>query len=245
MLVVHNLTKHFPNKTIGPFSFELHQGEILFIAGKSGEGKSTVLKMLTGLLPFDEGEIRIDNNKICLSKNSEEKLWKDFRERYGIVFQYSALLDSLNIFENIALKLLEENKLPESEIRKKVEKVLELTELDPEVLSLYPSQISGGMQKRVAFARAILHNPEYLFLDEPTSGLDPILASKIDRLILKINKETRVTTLIVSHDVLSIKTMATKVLLINHHKPYFLGTLQELRQRKHDAFLRNFFFKEA
>ncbi len=242
MLSVKNLEKHFHNKIIGPFSFSLKQGEILFVAGKSGEGKSTILKMLTGLLPFEKGEIQAGN--ITLTPNASEEKWKRFRQKYGIVFQYSGLLDSLNIFENIALKLLEENKETEKNIRKKVENILDLTELPTGILSLYPSEISGGMQKRVAFARAVLHHPEYLFLDEPTSGLDPILAERIDELTLKIRKKLQTTIIIISHDIVSIKNMADKILVIKDHKQYFLGTHEELKEQKNNSFLNHFFYRK-
>ena len=191
---VKNLTKAFGEKTvIDDVSFEVADGEILAIVGFSGSGKSTILKLISGLVEKDSGEILTGNGEIAF------------------VFQYSALFDSLTVYDNIAFALHERkelrNKYTEKEIREIVHEKLSMVGLKG-IEKLYPSELSGGMQKRVSFARAIVTEPEVILYDEPTAGLDPIASTLIEDYILRLRKETGATSIVVTHQMSTIQRTA-------------------------------------
>lgn len=179
------------------------------IIGRSGEGKSVLLKQIIGLIKPTEGDVFIDN--INVSQLSEEQMQKCYA-KVGYVFQFAALLDSLNIFENIGITLLENN-VPEKEVLPIVKEKLGLVQLDEDILTKYPSELSGGMKKRVGLARTLVTNPKILLYDEPTTGLDPITARVIHELMYDMQKKFNLTSVVVSHDV-EIFKYADKVALL-------------------------------
>ncbi len=226
MIRVENVSKQFGNKIIFQnVSFEVLQGERLYVIGKSGIGKSVLFKLLNGFIHPDNGQIWINNQQM------NEFNWSKVRSNIGLVFQNAALLDSFTIFENIAIKLLEENKLSMNLIQKKVQEVLTKTGLDLDILQLLPMELSGGMRKRVGIARAIINDPEILFYDEPTTGLDPINSSIIDELILSISNSNQ-TTIVISHDMTSVKRNATKIFLIDNQKGYWFDSFDAFKASK-------------
>ena len=211
---VKNLRKNFSDKTvIDNVSFEVNDGETLAIVGFSGSGKSTILKLISGLIEKDNGEIITSDGDIAM------------------VFQYSALFDSLNVADNISFALRERQDLrkkysPE-EITEIVLQKLELVGLKG-IEDLYPSELSGGMQKRVSFARAIVTNPNTILYDEPTAGLDPISSTLIEDYIVRLKEETNAASIVVTHQMSTITRTADRVIMLYDGKIVFEGTPEEL-----------------
>lgn len=213
------------------------QGETLCILGGSGVGKSTVLRLILRLLLPDRGQVLIEGRDIS-AVSYDDVL--ELREHMGMVFQRSALFDSLSVHDNIAFPLHEHTSQSDDEIRDRVREVLSFVDLEPEeVLDLLPAELSGGMQKRVAIARAIVHNPSILLFDEPTSGLDPITTRTIDELILKLRRELSVCAVVVTHDVRSAARIATGTALLKDGEIIFSGTPEEMFASE-DAYVRAF-----
>ena len=213
------------------------RGETLCLLGGSGVGKSTVLRLILGLLPPTRGEVMIEGRDI--STVSHEDVLK-LRKRIGMVFQGSALFDSLTVFDNVAFPLFEHTTMEDDEIRQRVDKVLTFVDLEPkDVVSSLPAQLSGGMKKRVAIARAIVHQPRILLFDEPTSGLDPISTRIIDDLILKLRQELSVCAVVVTHDVKSAARIATETALLRDGKIVFSGIPAEMFTCE-DEYVRSF-----
>lgn len=206
-------------------NLEVRRGERLCIVGKSGSGKSVTLKLMSGLLSPDSGTIWVDNQD---ATGYGEKQWNKVLARFGVVFQGAALFDSLSILENVALRLMEEGRMAMAEMREKAEIALDQVGLSANILDKNPAELSGGMQKRVSIARAIIHEPEIILYDEPTTGLDPETAGKIDRLILKLAAVPDRTTVVVTHDINTIKQVADRVILISNGKVAFEGLPDEL-----------------
>ncbi len=203
-------------------SFEVARGEILFILGRSGMGKSVTLKHMIGLLKADSGQIFVDDQDV--TQANEDQLAR-VRQKCGMVFQHPALLDSLTVFENISFGLRtpqfiqsQGGPLPESKIRERVLEKLSLVNLSAEILSRLPSELSYGMQKRVSLARTLAPNPSYLLFDEPTTGLDPITTTAINDLIHDLSRELQVTSLVVSHDMSCALKIADRVLVLDQGK---------------------------
>ncbi|MDE2664031.1 MAG: ATP-binding cassette domain-containing protein [Gemmatimonadota bacterium] len=218
-------------------SLGVARGGTLCILGGSGVGKSTILRLMLRLLLPDRGEVLIEGRDISAVSRPEALA---LRERMGMVFQGSALFDSLNVFDNVAFPLYEHTKLGDDEVRDRVEEVLSFVDLDPTmVLPLLPSALSGGMRKRVAIARAIVHRPPILLFDEPTSGLDPITTRRIDELILKLRRELHVCVVVVTHDVRSAARIATETALLKDGKIIFSGTPEEMHATE-DRYVRAF-----
>lgn len=212
---VENLTKIFDGKKVlDNISFEVDDGSTLAIVGFSGSGKSTVLKIIAGLITANSGEILLDSGEIAL------------------VFQYSALFDSLNIFDNISFALHERKdlrkKYTKEEIKKIVEEKLKVVGLEG-IENKYPHELSGGMQKRVSFARAIVTNPQVILYDEPTAGLDPVTSTVIENYINTLRHELGVTSIIVTHQLSTIMSCADKVIMFYEGHIVFKGTPQELK----------------
>ena len=172
-------------------------GKITCIIGQSGEGKSVLLKQIIGLLQPDEGEIFVDGINIV---NATGQAREENFAKFGYVFQFAALLDSLNVFENIGIVELENGESAE-QVKTKVEEKLSLVNLQPDSIDKYPSELSGGMKKRVGLARTLMSNPEIILYDEPTTGLDPITANVIHELIADVQKKLNITSIVISHDV--------------------------------------------
>jgi phospholipid/cholesterol/gamma-HCH transport system ATP-binding protein len=216
----------FDRPILEDVSFAAKQGETVAIVGESGTGKSTILKLILRLLVPDSGTVAIDGEDIT-GLTFEEAL--EVRKKMGMVFQGAALFDSMTVFENVAYPLREHFHLSEDEIEARVREKLEFVDLDPnETMEKLPSELSGGMRKRVGIARAMSGNPELMLYDEPTSGLDPLTTATITKLILKLQKELSVTSIVVSHDIRSVSRMATKVALLAENRIKFFGTPEEM-----------------
>ncbi len=212
-------------------------GEIVAIMGPSGCGKTTLLKCIAGLLQPTAGEVRIEGVDI-VPLSEREKM--PLRLRLGIVFQYAALFDYLTVFENVAFGLVRHRRLARAELERIVRERLVWVGLEG-VEHLYPSQLSGGMRKRVGLARALAMDPHIVLFDEPTSGLDPVNAYQIDTLIRRLNRELRLTAVIVSHDVVSVFRTADRVLMMSEGQILLEGTPDAIQQADHpqvQAFLQ-------
>ena len=220
MIEVEHLCKKFGNKTvIEDLSFSVNDGEVLAIVGFSGSGKSTVLKIICGLIESNGGSVRTSEGDIAM------------------VFQYSALFDSLNVFNNIAFSLTERpdlrNNYTKQELKEIVKQKLKLVGLTG-IESNFPSELSGGMQKRVSFARAIVTEPKTLLFDEPTSGLDPISSTLIEDYIVRLKDETNASAIVVTHQMSTITRTADKVVMIYGGKKVFEGTPKEMLNAGND-----------
>ena len=199
MIQIRHLKKVFGTKEVlKDVNLDIVDGKVTYILGLSGQGKSTIIKHIVGLLKPTSGEILVDG--IDVAKADIKTLYK-VRKKVGFTFQEGALFDSMNIFDNVAFPLVEHTKLTKKEIKKKVFDTLEMVGLDADrVAYLYPHELSGGMRKRAATARAIIIEPKYVLYDEPTSGLDPIISDKITRMIVDLNKKHSMTSIVISHD---------------------------------------------
>jgi phospholipid/cholesterol/gamma-HCH transport system ATP-binding protein len=226
MIEIVNLHKRFGNnEVLKGVDLIINKGETLVIIGRSGEGKSVLIKLIVGLLSPDSGFVKVEGDVV--SELNERDLYK-MRKKFGFLFQGAALFDSMTVEENVGLPLVESGtKLSSTEISKVVSEKLELVGL-PGVQNLKPSELSGGMKKRVGLARALATNPDYIFYDEPTTGLDPIMSDSIDNMIKELGGKLNVTSIVVTHDMYSVKNVADKVALLNEGKIYFLGTPGDL-----------------
>ncbi len=223
---VENLTKKFGDREVlKNITFDVKKSEVFVIIGGSGSGKSTVIKHIIGLLKPTSGKIIIDNVDISTLKDFE---LIEFRKKIGYLFQEGALFDSLKVWENVGFYYLENTKMPESEIKKLAKEKLALVGL-LNIEDLYPSQLSGGMRKRVSLARAISYNPEIVLYDEPTSGLDPVTSAMIDQLILKLRDNLGVTSIVVTHDLESAFGIADRIAMIHKGVIYVIGTPEEIK----------------
>lgn len=214
---VKNLVKSFDDKVVlDDISFKVDDGKILSIVGFSGSGKSTVLKLISGLIEKDGGEINTSGGDIAM------------------VFQYSALFDSLNVFDNISFALQERKdlrgKYSRAELEKIVAEKLEMVGLSG-IENKFPSELSGGMQKRVSFARAIVTEPKIILYDEPTAGLDPISSTLIEDYIVRLKNETNAASIVVTHQMSTIQRTADSVLMLYNGHAVFEGSPQELMQQ--------------
>lgn len=218
-------------------SFTLARGETLAVLGASGSGKTTILRLVLALVEPDEGEIWVHGRR--LSRCSFEEIL-DLRRDIGMVYQGSALFDSMTVAENVAFPLRENTEMEEDEIRERVAAVLRFVDLDPErVRGQLPSELSGGMRKRVAIARAIGPRPSLLLFDEPTGGLDPLTTRTIDRLVVKLREELGVSAIVVTHDVRSALRTSNRVALLRGGRLVFVGTPAQLRESE-DEYVREF-----
>lgn len=220
MIKVEHLVKSFYDKTVlKDISFEVKDGETLAIVGFSGSGKSTILKIICGLLEADSGTIQTSDGDIAM------------------VFQYSALFDSLNIFDNISFALQERKdlrkKYSQEDLKQIVEEKLKLVGLQG-IENKFPSELSGGMQKRVSFARGIVTNPKTILYDEPTAGLDPISSTLIEDYIVRLKETTHASSIVVTHQMSTIMRTADQVLMLYDGKAVFQGTPQEMRNAGND-----------
>ncbi len=213
------------------------QGETFMIAGESGSGKSTILKLILRLLLPDEGTIQVFDRSV-VDLTFEEAL--DLRRHIGMVFQTAALFDSLTVFENVAYPLRENKNLDEPEIERVVRERLDFVDLDPDqVMDQLPSQLSGGMRKRVGIARAIATDPEVILYDEPTAGLDPLTAGTINALVKKLQRELGVTSIVVTHDIRAGFRVANRASLLRQGEIVFEGTPEEM-VASDDKYIRAF-----
>ncbi|KUO59753.1 ABC transporter ATP-binding protein [bacterium BRH_c32] len=226
MIEIIDLHKSFgSNNVLQGINLTINKGESLAIIGKSGSGKSVLLKNIVGLLEPDQGEVKIEGKNI--SSLSKKELY-EVRKKFGFLFQGAALFDSMTVEENISLPLVENNQaITKEKIDSIVEDKLNLVGL-PGTQKLKPSELSGGMKKRVGLARALVTDPDYILYDEPTTGLDPIMSDSIDELIRSLSDKLDVTSIVVTHDMVSVRNTADRVAMVHNGKIYFTGTPQEL-----------------
>ena len=237
VIELRNVYLAFDEPILEDVSFVAHTGETVVVVGESGTGKSTILKLILRLLVPDKGDVLIDGQGIT-DLDFDDAL--QVRQKLGMVFQGAALFDSMTVFENVAYPLREHTDLDEDEIMARVREKLEFVDLDPDkVLDQLPSELSGGMKKRVGIARGMANNPEIMLYDEPTSGLDPLTTGTITRLIMKLQRELDVTSIVVSHDIRSAFRMATKVALLAEKKIKFFGTPEEMTASD-DPYIQDF-----
>lgn len=207
-------------------SMSIDDNEKLCIIGESGSGKSVTMKIMVGILKADRGQVIVDGHDVT---GYRQKDWSKVLSNFGVVFQGAALFDSLSVLENVGIRLYEERELEAKEIERRVSEAIASVGLDPiQVLGKYPSELSGGMQKRVGIARAIVHQPTYLFYDEPTTGLDPVNSGRIDDLMNALSKQEGRTSIIITHDMYTVKTIASKVAFIHNRRLHFYGTPEEM-----------------
>lgn len=226
MIRIENIDKAFDGKTVlNDITTEFLKGQTNLIIGRSGSGKTVLLKSIVGLIEIDSGSIYYDNRNFTLMKQKERKL---LRQEMGMVFQGGALFDSLTVEENIRFPLDMFTNQSAAEKQKRVELCLDRVNISKDAHKLSPSEISGGMQKRVAIARAIALNPPYLFCDEPNSGLDPETSKVIDNLIRGITVDLNITTIINTHDMNSVMEIGDKILFISEGKAEWEGTKTEI-----------------
>lgn len=237
MIEIKNLHKNFENNSVlQGVDLQIHQGETLAIIGPSGCGKSVLLKLIVGLLKPDKGSICIEGQNI--NDLNETELY-EVRKLFGFLFQGAALFDSMTIEENIWLPLVENDyNFSQNRIDEIVSEKLELVGL-PGLQKKKPAELSGGMKKRVGLARALVTNPQYILYDEPTTGLDPIMSDSIDELLVDLNKKIKVTSIVVTHDMFSVKNVADKVSMMHNGKIYFSGTYDEILNSD-DSVIQNF-----
>ena len=226
MIEIKNLYKSFGDKKVlEGVDLNIEKGETLVIIGRSGCGKSVLIKHVVGLLTPDSGYVKVEDQNV---HELNEKSLFELRKKFGFLFQGAALFDSMTVEENVALPMVEANNgYSKEEIKNIVTEKLELVEL-PGVHNLKPAELSGGMKKRVGLARALITNPDYILYDEPTTGLDPIMSDSIDNLIKDLSKKLNVTSIVVTHDMYSVKNVADRVAMMHEGKIYFTGTPNEL-----------------
>lgn len=225
MIEINNLTKSFGNNLIWKdVNFQINDGETVAIIGRSGCGKSVLLKHINALLKPDSGSVLIDGDNIHdMDYVSQRKL----RQKFGILFQGSALFDSINTFENIAFPLRFFTTQSEEEIRDNVMEALKLVNLET-AHDKETSELSGGMRKRVGLARAIILQPKYIMYDEPTSGLDPQTSDEINELIIRMADSFDVTSIVVTHDMHSVLNIADKIAFLDEQKLSWHGTVEDM-----------------
>jgi phospholipid/cholesterol/gamma-HCH transport system ATP-binding protein len=227
----------FDRPILEDVSLVVRRGETVVIAGESGTGKSTTLKLILRLLRPDSGRVIVDG-EVINDVTYEEALI--IRQKMGMVFQGAALFDSMSVFENVAFPLREHTQLTDDEIEARVREKLEFVDLDPDrVMDQLPAELSGGMKKRVGIARGMAVNPAIMLYDEPTSGLDPLTTGTITRLIMKLQRELKVTSVVVSHDIRSAFRMATKIALLAERHIVFFGSPEDMTASQ-DRYVQDF-----
>lgn len=234
---IRNLRKSFGKKQVlSGVDLDIYTGESLVVIGGSGTGKSVLIKCIQGLLTPDAGSIKINGTEVIGARGSEQR---DFHSKMGMLFQGGALFDSLSVWENVAFALLENQKVSREKAKVEAIRVLRQVGLAPDVADLSPSELSGGMQKRVGLARAIITNPEIIFFDEPTTGLDPIMADVINDLIVESAKGLGATTLTITHDMASVRKIADRVAMLYKGKIIWQGTVKEM-DKTEDPYVQQF-----
>lgn len=255
MIQINNLEKSLDsNPILCGVNLKIGDSETLCVIGRSGCGKSVLLKHIVGLLKPDKGEIIVDN--MSIADLSQHQLFK-LRKNIGYVFQGAALFDSLTVYENIILRLYEHNERDKTLLEKEAKFVLSavglLPNIDEEGASYFekewrslsnkkPSELSGGMKKRVGVARALVGSPRYIFYDEPTTGLDPVTSEQIDNLIESLATRLKITSLVITHDLFSVHSVADKVAMLDKGKIRFYGTPKELKS-SNDEVVQEFLYR--
>ena len=236
-----HVSKRFGHHTVlKNLSLMIEKGQTLVVIGASGTGKSVLLKHIVGLLRPDHGEVWIDGKRI---DELPERDLVDVRTRFGFLFQMGALFDSLTVAENVAFPVVEHTHKPDAEIKQVVATMLRLVGL-PEAGPKMPGELSGGQKKRVALARAIALEPEVILYDEPTTGLDPVRSDVINELILKLKRELKVTSIVVTHDMNSAFKVADRIVMLHEGHVIFDGTPEQI-QKSTDPAVQRFVLGEA
>lgn len=234
---VRELVKSFgDNHVLRGVDLDIHKGEVLTIMGQSGSGKSVLIKMLIGLIRADSGTISFDGENVT---DLAEHDWTPVRRRVGMLFQEYALFDSMNVFDNVAYGLREQRLLPEPEIAERVAESLTSVSL-PGIEHMSPKDLSGGMKKRVALARAIAVRPEVVLYDEPTEGLDPINVTRVDRLLLGLRDRLGITSVIVTHNMRSAFKVSDRLVMLHDGEVQLEGKPDEFRAYASDPVLSPF-----
>lgn len=240
MVVINDLHKSFGSKVVlDGVSLNVEEAENMIVFGRSGTGKSVLLKCVIRLLEPDSGSVKIQNKDV-LSLNLKEL--NHLRKEIGFLFQGAALYDSMSVRENLEFPLLRNFDLAKKEIDERVHFVLEAVSL-LEAIDKMPSELSGGMKKRIGLARSIITKPKLMFYDEPTTGLDPITSKEISVLILDLQKALKMTSIVVTHDLLCAKIIADRAIVLDEGKIVKEGSIEELVHAK-DPLLKNFFSDE-
>lgn len=225
IISISNLSLSFDDKTIlNNISFDIFKGESLVILGGSGSGKSVLTKTIIGLLTPDSGSIKINSK----SKN-----------KFGVLFQNSALFDYVTVWENISFNYTKRFNINKKEAKQLAIEKLNDVGLEKNIADMFPIELSGGMKKRVALARAIAHNPEIIVLDEPTSGLDPIMSDTVNEIIMKLSKDLNPTIITITHDIHSAFKIADKIAVLYERSIISHGTVQEIKNTKNE-YVRKF-----
>lgn len=236
MIRIKDLHKSFgEQKVLDGINLDIKDGETIAIIGRSGCGKSVLIKHIIGLLKPDRGTIEVDGK--IVNNLSEDELY-ELRKSFGFLFQGAALFDSLTVEENVGLALIENTRMKREEIRKVVDEKLALVNLFG-INDKKPAELSGGMKKRVGLARALVTNPKYIIYDEPTTGLDPISSDTIDQLIYDLSKKLKVTSIVVTHDMVSVRKVADRIAMIHDGKIFFDGTFDDFISSD-DPVIQNF-----
>lgn len=223
---LRGVCKRFGKKVVlDGIDLSIEKGESLVVIGGSGSGKSVLIKSIIGIVTPDAGSIKIDGEEVTRLSFKERQ---PILRKFGMLFQGGALFDSLHVWENITFALLQNQQLSKEAAHKLAEELLKTVGLKPDAANLFPSELSGGMQKRVALARAIAPKPEIIFFDEPTTGLDPIMADVINDLIVKCSKQLGATTLSITHDMASVRKIANKVAMIYEGKIIWHGDVKTI-----------------
>ena len=225
MIEVQNINKSFGNNAVlRDVSFKVAKGESLAIIGRSGTGKSVLLKHLVGLLMPDAGTVRVKGVKI---NDMPERELLTVRRQFGMLFQGAALFDSMNVAENIAFPLRRAGETDEAKIQQCVSEMLRLVEM-PGVETKLLSELSGGMRKRVGLARAIVHRPAIILYDEPTTGLDPVVSDSIDQLILRVRDQFNITSIVITHDMRSARRIGQRIIYLREGQVYLDAPADEV-----------------
>lgn len=234
---IRDLHKSFGKKQVlNGVDLDLYKGESLVVIGGSGTGKSVLIKCIQGLLLPDSGSIKIDDIEIV---NENPEVIDNMHSKMGMLFQGGALFDSLTVWENVAFDLIQNRGCNKKKAKIVAIKVLRQVGLGEDIADLYPSELSGGMQKRVGLARAVVTRPEIIFFDEPTTGLDPIMADVINDLIIESAKDLGATTLTITHDMASARKIADKIAMLYQGKIIWYGTVKEL-DKTDNPYVRQF-----
>jgi phospholipid/cholesterol/gamma-HCH transport system ATP-binding protein len=229
MIELINVSKAFgPHKVLDRLNLTIRDGETMVIIGRSGGGKSVLLKHIIGLVRPDEGQVIVDGQEI--SKMEDKPLLK-FRLKMGMLFQGAALFDSMTVGENVAFALSEHTVMSDDQIRSRVKECLALVGLK-EIEHLKPAELSGGMKKRVSLARALAIQPTIILYDEPTTGVDPLMADTINRLIIQLHDKLKVTGVVVTHDMASAYKIADRIAMLHEGRILEVGTPAEIRATK-------------
>ncbi len=232
MIEVKDLHKAFgENHVLRGISLTIEQGTTYVVLGGSGSGKTVLMKHVIGLLKPDQGTVFVDRIEIPVL---EGRALTEARRMFGMVFQGAALFDSMTVFENVAFPLKERQRgIRASELRQRVVDKLKVVDLDEDVLNKFPAELSGGMRKRVALARAVVHDPKVILYDEPTTGLDPITTAYVDDMILQAKRRLGVTSMVISHDIASAFKVADHLAVLYEGRIAAQGTPEEVRRSQH------------